>query len=1290
MQYRFLNNGVGWLVWAVATVVYVLTLEPTASFWDCGEFIASAYKLEVGHPPGAPFFMLLARFFMMFSSPVSAAMAANLLSALSSSFTILFLFWTITHLARRVTATPSAEPSAAEKWAVLGAGAVGALAYTFSDTFWFSAVEGEVYALSSLFTALVFWAILKWENGADQPGATRWIILIAYLMGLSIGVHLLNLLAIPAIGMVFFFRKYPFSWRGLFITLAVSGFLLMVVQEGVIKGVVQLAGSFELFAVNSMGWGFHTGVLIYLLLLVAVLVGGLWWAHKRGYVVLHTALLGFVMLLLGYSTFAVVLVRSSANPPMDENNPEEIFTFLAYLNREQYGDRPLLHGQYWNSPQDSKDPYLPGKAAWVRSFSVKKLQGAQETFVESFRNRSDAERFVASQENPSRLIVVEEYIDSGEKRNQKVRYDDRFTLFFPRMHSSTPAHIEEYKLWSNYKDYNVPARFRSPKAKAPMSGDELASHIEQEFLRPGPDAKALAELFRMNGAKFEDRFEVESPELILVRSEETGQMQRANLLDDRIVSTLAKIMADEIQSGSLVGKGFIDRREAELRDLEGYRNQLISLMNREGRTSEMESELRRVEGSIDRIQAQLVPTQAENLRFFWDYQINWMYFRYFMWNFAGRQNDSQGHGDFLSGNWLSGIDAIDAKRLGNRDALPSEMQEDKAFNKFYFLPLLLGLLGLIFHALRDVRQFGVVGMLFLLTGLAIVVYLNQAPLQPRERDYAYAGSFYAFAIWIGLGAYALFDASRRLVWKGWLQGVGTALGIGVLLVLLGGSTGGGDAVGLTWLFFAVAGGGLLALAVLARQFKLPESVRAVAFVLLALGVPAWMGAEGWDDHNRARRRTGSDFAKNFLYSLEPNAIIFTNGDNDTFPLWYAQEVEGVRTDVRVCNLSLLNTDWYIDQMKRRAYESGPLPLSMSGTQYMQGTRDVVLIGAGTSDEVDPTAFVPLPQAMEVALSSSQRKYGATGYHYLPSSRLSIPVDSTQASTWDWLSAEEKQALSGGVNWELLDGRGNPLSYVTKSQLAVLDMLATNNWERPVYFAVTTGPDAYLGLENYFRLEGLAYRLTPVRYQPATPDAMGGVDAERMHERVMNQWAFGNMDDLEHGIYMDENNRRMTMNMRMQMSNLAEEWLARGEGDKALDVLERLIRSMPHENAPFNRTMLPIQAQLTELASRDTTAREAARKLSENRKVLAETLSDEVTEIMFRQQEEFVRYYESLDPQFAVSVKRERDVAVLVMERLVEELLLYRPGHPKTKEWTERLGAISPNSKVLQDLGKVEF
>jgi hypothetical protein len=1039
-----------------------------------------------------------------------------------------------------------------------------------------------------------------------------------------------------------------------------------------------------------MGWGFHTGVLLYLIALIAALVGALIWAQRKGWVVFHTAVLGFVMLLLGYSTFAVVLVRSSANPPMDENNPEEIFTFLSYLSREQYGDRPLLTGQYWNSPQDADEPYQPGKPAWVRSFSVKEKKGASLEFVDSFRSQSDAERFVAAQDNSGRLMIEEEYIDSGEKRNQKVNYNPRFTMLFPRMYSSTGYHIEEYKSWSNYKNYNQPTQYKSPRAEGTVSGSDLVRHIENEYLRKDLDPKALSDFFRANGVKFDDRFAFESEETMLVRNLESGQMQRANLKDDRILSTLARIMAEEIQAGAQSGRDFINRREAELQDLEGYRNQLIQLMNRDGRNAEMEKELNQVEGMIERLHNQLMPTQAENMRFFWDYQINWMYFRYFMWNFAGRQNDTQGHGDFLSGNWLSGIDAIDAKRLGNRDELSTEMREDKAFNRFYYLPLLLGLLGMIFHALRDVRQFGVVGMLFLLTGIAIVIYLNQSPLQPRERDYAYAGSFYAFAIWIGLGAFALFDASRKLVWKGWLQGVGMAVALGVLLVLLGGGSGSGDAMGMTLLFLALAGGLLLALAVLTRMVRLPETVRAALFVLLALGVPAWMGAEGWDDHNRARRRTGSDFARNFLYSLEPNAILFTNGDNDTFPLWYAQEVEGVRTDVRVCNLSLLNTDWYIDQMKRRAYDSAPLPLSMSGTQYMQGTRDVVLIGAGSQDEVDPTAFLPLPQAMEVALSKEQRKYGSVGYHYLPSDRLSIPVDSAQAVTWDWLSEEEKLAVSGPVAWTLQDGQGNPLSYVTKSQLAVLDMLATNNWERPIYFAVTTGPDVYMGLQDHFRLEGLAYRLTPVKYQPANAQTLGGVDAERMHKRVMEEWAFGNMDDLEHGIYMDENNRRMTMNMRVQMSHLAEEWMARGDGDKALAVLEKIVRSMPHQNSPFNRSMLPVQAQLTELASTDTTAREASRTLPEERKLLANALAEEVTDVLFKQQEEFLRYYASLEPKFAASISRERDMAVYVMERIVEQRILYLPEHPKTRELAGRLKELSPDSRVLESLGKVEF
>ena len=671
-RYNKLNNTFGWIAFAIAAIVYILTLEPTASFWDCGEFIASGYKLEVGHPPGAPFFMLLMRFFTMLAPTTELIpVFANAMSALASAFTILFLFWTITHLARKLVDVKHNEFSATQVILILGSGMVGALAYTFSDTFWFSAVEAEVYATSSLFTALVFWAILKWENVAHEPHSNRWLVLIAYLMGLSIGVHLLNLLAIPAIVMLYYFKKYEVTPWGIVKALGVSVVLLLIMMYGIIQGFIVLASKFELLFVNGFGLPYKSGVFFYLLAVAALIVWGIIYTHKHAKPILNTILVSFAVVLMGYSTFALIVIRSSANPPMDQNSPDNMFSLLYYLNREQYGDRPLVIGQSFDAPVINRKE---GKPQYIQK---------------------DGKYVVAT-------------------RKSNLEFDNRFKTLFPRMYSADPRHIEAYKEWSNFKG------------------------------RP------------------------------------------------------------------------------------------IRVSGRGG-----DSEVRRA------------PTFSENLRFFFSYQMGHMYWRYFMWNFAGRQNDLQGHGEAVKGNWISGIPFVDTPRLGSQADLPATFK-NKAHNRYYMLPLLLGMAGLAFQYIRNRKDFWVVTLLFVLTGIAIVVYLNQTPYQPRERDYAYAGSFYAFSIWIGLGVLALYQGIRKAFDKA--PGAAIATGLGLVFV------------------------------------------------------PGLMAFENWDDHDRSNTFISVDFAYNILENLEPNAIVFTYGDNDTFPLWYAQEVEGVRTDVRVANLSYLRAD----------------------------------------------------------------------------------------------------------------------------------------------------------------------------------------------------------------------------------------------------------------------------------------------------------------------------------------------------------------------------------------------
>ncbi len=928
-NFKLLNNVVGWVAFLIAAVTYLLTIEPTASFWDCGEFITTSFKLEVGHPPGAPFFMILGRFFTILGgSPANAAVMINSVSALASAFTILFLFWTITHLAKKLIKTDG-EYTTGQTIAILGAGFVGALAYTFSDTFWFSAVEGEVYASSSLFTALVFWAILKWEDSADEPHANRWIILIAYLMGLSIGVHLLNLLAIPAIVFVYYFRKYKVTRNGILLSLGVSFVILGVIMYGIIPGVITIATWFELMFVNGLGLPFDTGVIIYAILLIAGIGYGILYTVRKKLILWNTVLLGVVVILIGYSSFAMIVIRSSANPPMDQNSPDNVFSLLGYLNREQYGDRPLVYGRYYNTPLDKQTPYVDDKPYYI-------------------------------QKNGKYVIA---------DMRQKPVFDSRFSTLLPRMYSREDGHIEAYKQW-----------------------------------------------------------------------------------------------------GSVKG------RKVQITDEEGQSKTIQ------------------------------IPTFGENLTFFFRYQVGQMYFRYFMWNFSGRQNDIQSQGELMNGNWLTGINFIDSSRLGDQKTLPAEFKNNKAHNTYYLLPFILGIIGIVFMYNRGAegrKDLWVVSLLFLMTGLAIVLYLNQTPLQPRERDYAYAGSFYAFTIWIGIGVLALYEGLKRFV---------------------------------------------------------PDTASAgVATVLSLLLVPVLLAAENWDDHDRSNRYTARDFGANYLNTCAPNAIIFTNGDNDTFPLWYNQEVEGVRTDVRVCNLSYFQTDWYIDQMKSKAYESDPLPISFTHDQYVQGNRDVVYL----MEDPRLKGSVELKKALEFVKDDNPRTKleQADNAAYIPSKKLFYVVDKAAVIKNKVVEPQDYDKIVDTITIDF-----SSKHYITKDELMVLDMIANNNWERPIYFAITIGREKYLNLQDYFQLEGLAYKLVPIK-TPSDGIAFGKVNTRLMYANVMENFKWGNMNDPK--VYIDENNGRMMQNIRNTFDRLASSLVAEGDNTKAAKVLDRCIELIPHKTVPYN-------------------------------------------------------------------------------------------------------------------------
>lgn len=929
-KYTLYNNIFGWITFLISAVVYLITIEPTVSFWDCGEFITTSYKFEVGHPPGAPLFMIVGRIFTLFGGPDDAARLINAMSALASAFTIMFLFWTITHLARKLVVNGE-NITVAQTISIVSSGFVGALAYTFSDTFWFSAVEGEVYAMSSLMTAVVFWAILKWENVADEPNANRWLIFIAYIIGLSIGVHLLNLLAIPAIVFVYYFKKYNVTRNGIIYALIISVVILGMVMYGIIPGVVTVGSWFELLFVNSFGLPFHSGLFFYLVLIIAAVGYGIWYTAKKQMVIWNTIILGVTVILIGYSSFTLIIIRSSAQPPMDQNSPNNAFSLLSYLNREQYGDRPLMYGHFYNSPLDPQNRYSEGK--------------------------------------PIYTPIGDKYVVT----NHRVipNYDEKFNMIFPRMWSTMEAfHAEDYQEWGKIKGTRV---------------------------------------------------------------------QHKN------------------ESGE---------------------NEII-----------------------------VKPTFTENMRFFFRYHVNHMYWRYFMWNFVGRQNDIQSHGSVIHGNWLSGIKFIDEAMLGDQDNLPASLAHNKARNTYYFLPLLLGLLGIFFQYSKGTegkKGVWVVFLLFFMTGLAIVIYLNQYPHQPRERDYAYAGSFYAFAIWIGLGVLALAEGLKRF---------------------------------------------------------LPETVSAgIAGVLTLILVPGILAAENWDDHDRSGRYTARDFGANYLETCQPNGIIFTNGDNDTFPLWYNQEVEGVRTDVRVCNLSYLQTDWYINQMRKQSYQSAPMPFSLAPEKYLQGTRDVVYLM--NNPRISRATIGPREAIDFVADENPATKLQqADNAAYIPKKILSFKIDKEAVIRNKVVRPEDYDKIVDTMYIDLSDR-----NYLAKDELMILDLLATNNWERPIYWAITVGRNKYLNLENYFQVEGFAYRLVPIKSQ-SQPDRLqfGSVASDIMYDNIMNKFKWGGMNNPD--VYIDENNMRMMTNVTNSFNRLASTLINEGKKDSAIAVIDRCFELVPFELVP---------------------------------------------------------------------------------------------------------------------------
>ncbi|UTW63857.1 DUF2723 domain-containing protein [bacterium SCSIO 12741] len=1023
--FRFYNNLVGWLVWSISTIVLIMTVEPTVSFWDCGEFIATAFRLEIGHPPGAPTFMLIARFFTLFGSPEDAGYLVNILSALSSSFAVLFLFWIISSIAKKIVMKSEEDFTAGNIAAVLASSTIGALAFSFSDTFWFSAVEAEVYALSLCLTALVFWAILKWEEVADEPRSDRWLLFIFFVIGLSIGVHLLNLLAIPAICFVYYFRRHQVNRKGIVITAGVGFLLLMIIQYGIIQKMLRVAAYMELFSVNTMGLPFNSGLIIFFVLLSALIAYGVYYSHQNRKYLANLALLGFAFVLIGYSSYAIILIRSSANPPLDENDPQNVFTLLAYLGREQYGERPLLIGHSFASPLDKDEPYKDGKQVWFQDEASGK------------------------------------YIVSDKKKASIPNYAGEFNMLFPRMASQERRHLSGYKRWSKFKGKKV-------------------------------------------------RYKV------------AGKMQ------------------------------VIEK-----------------------------------------------PTMGENIRFLMDYQLGWMYFRYFMWNFAGRQNDIQGHGDIANGNWISGIDFMDSARLGPQSTLPDSLKSNKARNTYYFLPLILGLIGLVFHYRRSMKSAVVVTMLFMFTGILIVVYLNQTPMEPRERDYAYVGSFMTFCIWIGLGLLALFDALKR---------------------------------------------------------SMKPVIATGLALLICLPIPTILIAQNWDDHDRSGRYTARDFAKMYLDSCEPNSVLFTNGDNDTFPLWYVQEVEGYRTDVRVINLSLLNTDWYINQMRRKAYKSGPVRFTIPEPKYRQGTRDYIPV----IDRNKKKEHVDIKRVVE--FFTNEKNQAVMGQNkkmnYSPTKLYSLKVDTNKFINNPSIPEEKWGEIVPEIQWTV--GR----SYLLKKDIMMMDLLAHFNWDFPIYYAITTGNDAYLGLQGYFQLEGLTYRLVP--YKAASPDGQTGyVHAEIMYDNLMNKFQFGNVKDPN--VYVDHNILRMCMNLRNNFARCAEALHRQGKNDKALEVLDRCMLEMPKENVPYNFFVLPIAELYYKLGQTE----KATAILSEMRETYVAELD----------------YYFALDRDMYAKIKSQAKQTISILYRLNLMASQYVPGDQITQDLTDDFKRLEADFNRLEGVAR---
>ncbi|MFT5617833.1 MAG: hypothetical protein ACI85I_001059 [Arenicella sp.] len=1002
-KFNFINNITGWVVFAIATVVYILTVEETASFWDCGEFIAVSYKLMVPHPPGAPFFLLMGRFFSMFAPDVeSVSFFINLLSVFASSFSILFLFWTIVLFGKKIVKPTIQEGnlySQAQTIALMGAGVVGALAYTFSDSFWFSAGEAEVYGLSSFFTAFVIWAILKWDVIEDERVANKWIILTAYMMGLSIGVHLLNLTTIPALALLYYFKKNKKpTATGIIVSLAIGLLMVGIIMVGVIPGLPSIAGSFEIFFVNSLGMPFNSGFIFFMAAFIGALVYGIYYSHKERKEVLNLVLVCFGFILIGYSTYGIVPIRSNANPPIDENDPENLISFVSYLKREQYGDRPLLFGPHLLAERDQQ--------------AEKQRAADGDKGMPMYRQNQDKGEY-----------EIYDY-------RQKPLYKKKDKMLLPRIYSTQPGHDGLYRKW-------VPS-----------------------------------------------------------------------------------------------------------------------------------------------LQAGKAPSFGQNIAYMLNYQFGHMYFRYFMWNFAGRDGDDKESG------WLLPWET-------NNENVPHEIRNNKSRSNFYFLPLILGIIGLLFQAKRDSKNFWVNMLLFFIMGLGLVIYLNSPPVEPRERDYIYVGSFYAFAIWIGLGVLAIWE--------------------------------------------------------FVKQFT-PKTVAPVLATVIALSAPTVMGVNGWDNHNRSNRFHSIDQARNTLASCAPNAVLFTGGDNDTFPLWYVQDVEGFRTDVRVVVLSYFSTDWYIKQMNRKVYESEALSFTMDMNMYRQGKNDYIPLVAETENAVNLKSYIKLVNAdgqrVQVPLvdGSSTAK--------LLSKTFFLDIDSAKVANMDFVPANRKKDIPKQFVVSLKEGK----NAIFKNDMAILDLIATSDWERPVYFNNTSANTSALEVRPYLQVEGMAFRLMP--YPTADSDGdVGEVNTEMMAKNVAKFQFRGFQDST---VFHDEEYRKFGANTRNAFYRLASAQQKEGKNEEALKTLNSALEQIPDKSIPYSYFM----PRYVELYNR----------LGEEEK------SQEISDIIGKRSEENLEYMVSQRGTYGYSIKNYdylRQKSLMILQQLS---MIYRRLDSQSSADIARLEA----QKVLGD------